>query len=233
MFCAGGDPKGFQAAQAGAGAISAVGDGTGVPPTGKFIAEHSRSFGGNKQSANHFAKILYDWATLPQFTICLAQGSALGGGFGFLCICDMVVAVKMAKFVLSEVKLGVVPATISPYVISKIGVANAKQIFCTAENIDMNRAKEMGLVQTVVDNAGLFPEVVKDVASKIQQCAPGAVQEAKKTILKVCYQQFSESLISWTAEEYARIRKGEEAHQGMEAMKAKKRPPWMEKTIVV
>merc|ERR1712136_631179 len=68
-----------------------------------------------------------------------------------------------------------------------------------------------GLVLTVVDNAGLFPEVVKDVASKIQQCAPGAVQEAKKTILKVCYQQFSESLISWTAEEYARIRKGEEA----------------------
>merc|ERR1719356_2243497 len=81
------------------------------------------------------------WAKLPQFTICLVNGSAMGGGVGCVCCCDYVIAVKKAYFVLSEVKIGVIPATISPYVIAKIGIANSKKLFCCAENYNAERAK--------------------------------------------------------------------------------------------
>merc|ERR1719497_247922 len=89
---------------------------------------------------------------LPQFTICLANGSAMGGGIGVVCCCDYVIAVKKAYFVLSEVKIGVIPATISPYVIAKIGTSNAKRFFCEAENISASKAQEYGMVNEVVEN---------------------------------------------------------------------------------
>merc|ERR1719456_311534 len=99
-----------------------------------------------------FAKFLYMFQTLPQLTIALVQGSAMGGGVGLASICDVVIAVKNAYFVLSEVRLGVIPATISPYVVAKLGVANAKRLFCTAENCSAEMGKKMGLVQHVINS---------------------------------------------------------------------------------
>jgi len=233
MFCAGGDPKSFQAAQAGAGAIA--GDGVadmGAPP-GPHIANAAQAIQGNKMSAHSFAKLLYEFAALPQFTICCAQGSAMGGGFGLLCICDMVVAVKQAFFVLSEVKLGVIPATISPHVSGKIGVSNCKRLFCTAENCNMRMAKDMGLVQVVVDDASHFPRVIQEVASKLQLCGPRAVATTKETVLKLMHQPISESMIQWMAKEHARVRKSEEAEEGMRAIEEQTKPKWVDTLIRV
>lgn len=138
MFCAGGDPKSFQDAQkAGKAAEAAQKGGMG---------------GGEDQNAAGamvFANFLKDLNDLPVYTVALANGSAMGGGFGLLCCCDMVIARKTAFFALSEVKLGVIPATISPYVVAKIGPSNARRLFMTGETVNSDKGKEIGLVQEV------------------------------------------------------------------------------------
>merc|ERR1719413_260628 len=103
------------------------------------------------------AREFFEWASLPQFTIALLNGSAMGGGVGLVCCCDMAVGVKTAHVTLSEVKLGVIPAVISPHVIRTIGSANAKKLFVTAENCTMQQAKAYGMVQRIVDSASEFP----------------------------------------------------------------------------
>ena len=85
-----------------------------------------------------------------RYTVALVNGSAMGGGFGFLCCCDCVIAKKTAFFALSEVKLGVIPATISPYVLAKIGPGNARRLFMTGETVNGDKGMSIGLVQEVV-----------------------------------------------------------------------------------
>eukprot|EP00746_Dinoflagellata_sp_MGD_P006364 gnl/MRDRNA2_/MRDRNA2_112412_c0_seq1.p1 gnl/MRDRNA2_/MRDRNA2_112412_c0~~gnl/MRDRNA2_/MRDRNA2_112412_c0_seq1.p1 ORF type:complete len:355 (-),score=90.54 gnl/MRDRNA2_/MRDRNA2_112412_c0_seq1:68-1132(-) len=206
MFCAGGDPKGFQDAAA-------------------------MSDADNRKGAVEFAKFLYQFQTLPQFTICCAQGSAMGGGVGFVSICDMVIAVQSAFFVLSEVKLGVIPATISPYVVAKLGASNSNRYFCTAENISAMKAKEMGLVQEVVDKPEDFQGWIKTIAEKLTQCAPEAVHSSKKLVMNVANQPMSETLLAYTGSELARVRKTAEAADGMKAIQERRKPYWAENDI--
>jgi len=207
MFCAGGDPKGFQDAAA-------------------------MSDADNKKSAVDFTKFLYHWQALPQFTIACVQGNAMGGGVGLCAMCDMVIAVKDAKFVLSEVKLGVIPATISPYVVAKIGVSNAKRLFCTAENIEAEQAQQMGLVQVVVDSADGFQDKLKQIAEHMTKSAPDAVHSAKKLVMNVVNQPMSEALIAYTASELARVRKTAESEEGMKALQEQRKPYWAQREIV-
>merc|ERR1719499_1228566 len=110
MFCAGGDPRSFQEAAA--------------------MSEPD-----SRKSAVGLMRLLYFFQCLPQFTVGLAQGSAMGTGLGLLAACDTVCAVAAARFVVSEVKLGTCPATIAPFVAGKVGAAHAKRILCTAENV--------------------------------------------------------------------------------------------------
>lgn len=208
MFCAGGDPKQFQAAA-------------------QATAEQ------NAKGADDFARNLYKFSTLPQFTMCLCQGSAMGGGFGYVSLCDMAVAVKAAYFTLSEVKLGVIPATISPYVIAKIGVANAKRLFCTADNCIASKAREVGLIDVVVDSPDQFPAIVKEVAGMVNLCAPQAVKKTKKLIMNVANQPITNELLKFVAAEYAKNMKGAEAMEGTDAVQSRKKPPWADKPIVV
>mmetsp|Transcript_68401 Transcript_68401/g.164182 ORF Transcript_68401/g.164182 Transcript_68401/m.164182 type:complete len:367 (-) Transcript_68401:153-1253(-) len=233
MFCAGGDPKGFQAAQAGAGVIQGEGEVAAGPPSGESIARAAESGSGNATSAQTFAKLLYQFATLPQYTIGCAQGSAMGGGVGLLCVCDTVMATQRSFFALSEVKLGVIPATISPYVIRKIGAANAKKVFCTGESIKPMKAAEYGLVQQLLPTKDEFPKAIQKIASQVQQCAPGAVARSKRLISMLMYQPVSESLMRFTAQEYAAVRKGAEADVAIAGLSAKKRPAWMETQLKV
>jgi enoyl-CoA hydratase/carnithine racemase len=230
FFCAGGDPKSFQAAQG----VPQEGeeDATG-PPSGASISAAAGYLASNKQGTDAFARDCYEWASLPQFTICCLNGSAMGGGVGLMCCTDMVVAVRTAHATLSEVRLGVIPAVISPHVIRTIGTANAKRLFCTAENTNMTTAMEMGLVQRVVNDVAEFPAVIKEIAQKIQSCAPGALAIAKQTVLNALYQPASESLIEYTAREYARIRKTKECEEGMAALGNKKKPTWVGSAISV
>lgn len=227
MFCAGGDPKSFQAAQnLPKGAVD-----VSRPPSGAEITG-AAAFD-NKRSANILAGVLFQMANIPQFSIACVNGSAMGGGVGLACICDMVIAVKTAFFTLSEVRLGVIPATISPHVIGKMGATNAKHLFCTAQNVQAAAAKEMGLVNRVVDKVEDFAPIVQEVCKTVQNNAPGALKSTKDTMLKVMNNPISNDLIDFTAEQYAQSRKGSEAETAMKAMSEKKRPSWLEGELLV
>lgn len=234
MFCAGGDPKAFQAAQAGAGVLAGEeGEGPAQNPPGGFITSAAALVGaaGNTASAGQFAHDMMDWASLPQFTIACMNGSAMGGGVGLLCNCDMVIAIRTAHASLSEVKLGVIPAVISPHVIRAIGTANARKLFCTAENCNMQMALEIGLVQQVVNDASEFPNAIHEIAQKIQQQGPGAVAASKRAILNCLNMPVGQSLLDYTVEEYARVRGQEECREGMLALGARTRPRWVDTRI--
>lgn len=229
MFCAGGDPKSFQ--QTGAAAIQEHEEQEN--PSGTQIASTRKLLEGDEIYNASFARDLYEWATLPQFTICCMNGSAMGAGVGLLSVCDMAVAVRTAHITLSEVKLGVIPSVISPHVIRAIGTASAKSLFCTAENANMKTAMEIGLVQRIVNDASEFPAVIKEISQKLQACAPGAVAAAKQTIFNTIYQPVSTSLIEYTAKKYAEVRKTKECEEGMKALAEKKKPSWVDKVIEV
>jgi len=239
MFCAGGDPKSFQAAQATAGLIEAGGENAPEGLDSTLISTYSsaleeqESKRSREADAAKLARDMYDWATLPQFTIALMNGSAMGNGVGLVCACDTAIAVKAAHLTLSEVKLGVIPAVIAPHVIRTVGAANAKKLFVTAENCTMQQAKAYGLVQRIVNDTSDFPEVVKDMAQRVKLCAPEALATTKKCILNCLNQPLSQSLIDYTAQEYVRSRKGEECEQGMKAVTARTRPSWVSATIDV
>merc|ERR1719464_54370 len=232
MFSAGGDPKSY-AQQTPQGEGEGEGEeGDTAPPEGSYIAGHGATLVG-KASAEAFARDLYDWASLPQFTICCMNGSAMGLGVGLVSVCDMTVAVKTAHATLSEVKLGVMPAAVSPHVIRTLGFGNAKRLFCTAENTNMSTAMEIGLVQRVVGDISEFPGVIREIALKIQACSPLALAAAKQMILNTIHHPISESMIDFSSKEYARIRKTPACEEGMKAIGLKKKPSWVETAIAV
>lgn len=206
MFCAGGDPKSFADAAA-------------------------MTDADNRKAAMSFMKFLYYFQCLPQFTIALVQGSAMGSGVGLLCVCDMVIAAKGARFTVSEVKLGTTAATIAPFLSRKVGIAHAKKMLCTAENVSAEAAKLMGLVTDVVDDDMDFSKYVENVCEKITLCAPLASARSKRLAQNVSLQPLTLKLLEYTGGELADIRIGEEAVKGMIAVQARAKPFWAETPI--
>lgn len=206
MFCAGGDPK-------------------------SFADQQAMSDADNRKSAISFMKFLYYLQCCPAFTIGLAQGSAMGSGLGLLAACDMVVAVKTARFVVSEVRLGVAPVSIAPFLTRKVGPAFAKKMLCTGENITMDQAKAAGLVQEIVEDELDFSKVVENICEKVTLCAPGAAAKAKRLVQNVSGRPLSLEMMQYTGSELAEIRNSEEAIKGMYAVQAKSKPFWAETPI--
>eukprot|EP00406_Dinophysis_acuminata_P079119 CAMPEP_0179244820 /NCGR_PEP_ID=MMETSP0797-20121207/18252_1 /TAXON_ID=47934 /ORGANISM="Dinophysis acuminata, Strain DAEP01" /LENGTH=408 /DNA_ID=CAMNT_0020952343 /DNA_START=78 /DNA_END=1304 /DNA_ORIENTATION=+ len=248
MYCAGGDPKGWQALAAAAKGGEYTGDGTvgvRVPMNGPSpechyhlskLAERAMVAGafpdGNVNIGRlQAAKQWHTWSSLPQFTICLANGSAMGGGVGCVCCCDYVIAVKRAYFVLSEVKIGVIPATISPYVIAKMGVANAKRLFCCAENLTAQRAQEVEMVDEVVENMKEGHERVKEICKLISNCGPDAVAYCKQLVTCVAGVPLTEGLFHRTCQLQGSAEETEQAKAGMECEKKGVPAPWVAEPI--
>lgn len=249
MYCAGGDPKSWQANSARLRGEVIEGDGTVanrcveyVPPSQEvmdacnglqmraYYADAHR-YGPISLGQLCAAKQWHTWYTLPQFTICLVNGSAMGGGVGCVCCCDYVIAVKKAYFVLSEVKIGVIPATISPYVIAKIGTSNAKRFFCAAENLTAQRAKEYGIVDEVVENMKEGHARIQEIVKLISACGPRAVEGYKQIICGTSGVPFCKALVHYTSRMQALAADGEEVREGLAAEAAGKPPPWAEKPI--
>jgi methylglutaconyl-CoA hydratase len=231
MFCAGGDPKAFQQGQA---AQEDQGPAEG-PPVGAEIIKSVDDYSGQfvRKGLDLMSRDLYEWATLPQFTLCCMNGSAMGHGIGFVSVCNMVVAVRTAHATLSEAKLGVVPATVAPYVINTIGMSNAIRLFATAENATMQTAIEMGLVQRIVNDVNDFPVVIKEVTAKIQACAPNAIAAGKQVILNCLHQPMSENMMQYISGDYARVRKAQECEEAMKSLGSKKKPSWVANLIAL
>jgi len=150
------------------------------------------------------------------------QGAAIGGGVGLVAVCDIVIAARETKFGLSEVKLGILPAVISPYVIAKIGTTHARALFLTGERFDAERALRIGLVHRLVDDVDA---AVAETVKQLKSSGPEAVRECKKLIAFVAGNEQAES-IPYTIEAIATRRVSEEGQQGMQAFLKKEKAPW-------
>ncbi|MFK8083845.1 MAG: enoyl-CoA hydratase-related protein [Granulosicoccus sp.] len=179
----------------------------------------------NQADAMALSTMLQTLNTLDYPTIARVQGAALGGGTGVVCCCDMVVAAEDSKFAFSEVKLGIIPATISPYALAAIGARAARRYFLTAEQIDAVEAYRIGLVHNVCSTANLDIRVEEKISALLSG-APKAQSAAKKLIEDVAGVEVNDSLRHDLASRLARIRTGREAQEGLGAFLDKRSPDW-------
>ena len=180
----------------------------------------------NVRDANALAELLYKLNFLPVPTIARVQGAAMGGGCGLVSCCDIALAAANAVFAFSEVKLGLIPATISPYVIRAIGEKQARRYFLTAERFDANKALEIGLVSGVMDESKL-DEAVEKAIDLILANSPEAVKAAKQLVFDVAGKQVTRELLQQTSESIADIRASEEGKEGLSAFLEKRKPAWL------
>jgi len=151
----------------------------------------------------------------------------MGGGAGLVCACDVAVALKSTPFRFSEVRLGLTPATISPYVVQAIGPRWARALFATAEGFDGAFAEKIGLVQYAVEDENEMDAVIEDLAKQAFHTAPGAVRDAKKLVHDVYGQPINEALAHMTAKRIAERRASEEGKEGLSAFLEKRKPSWL------
>jgi methylglutaconyl-CoA hydratase len=171
----------------------------------------------------HMLKALHD---LPQLTVALVQGTAMGGGAGLVAACDVGVATKDAAFRFSEVRLGLTPATISPYVIAAIGPRWANALFATAESFDGAYAEKIGLVHYTVDDEAGLDAMAEHLAKLVFGAAPGAVSDAKKLVRDVAGHRIDDGLLRETARRIAARRASDEGKEGLAAFLERRRASW-------
>ncbi len=182
------------------------------------------SFEQNLEESLAIADLLESIYTLPKPTIARVNGTAIGGGNGLFSACDIAVASNRALFGLSEVKSGLVPAVISPYVIRRIGESRAREFFLTGERLDARRALEVGLVNTVVPHAELDAKT-EGLAALLLSSGPEALAKAKELLQKLPGLSYDEAR-RYTAEAIARLRVSAEGQEGMTAFLEKRKPRW-------
>jgi methylglutaconyl-CoA hydratase len=161
----------------------------------------------------------------PKPVIALAHGATLGGGLGLVAACDIAIAANNASFTVSEVKMGIVPSVVSPYVIRAIGERAARYYFMTAARFDANEAHRIGFVHQVVDLAALDSAGVA-MANDILKHSRTAVSEAKHLIQQVSGEIISEEVIHFTAGHLAAMRTTDDAREGLQAFLEKRAPIW-------
>jgi len=180
----------------------------------------------NREDALAMAKMLKSLADLPMLTVALVEGAAFGGGAGLVAACDMAIATADAKFAFSEVKLGLIPATISPYVVAAIGPRVAKGLFATGRIFDAAHAEKVGLVDEVVADAAALDAAKAKLAADIMACAPDAIADSKKLVDDVWAKPVDNGLMHETASRIAKARVSDEGREGVAAFLAKRKPSW-------
>jgi len=180
----------------------------------------------NLNDARALARMLRTLAEMKKPTIARVQGAALGGGMGLAAACDIAVAATKAVFATSEVKFGIIPSAISPYVLRAIGARQATRYFQSAERISAERAREIGLVHECVDLEQLNAKV-GEIADSLLQGGPLAQAAAKDLIRAVAGQPVNETLVEETAHRIAHLRATPEAREGIAAFLDKRSPAWI------
>ncbi|AQR62406.1 enoyl-CoA hydratase [Brevundimonas sp. LM2] len=181
----------------------------------------------NRDDAMMLAKMLKALHDIPALTVALVEGAAMGGGAGLVCACDMAVAIEGTRFAFSEVKLGLIPATIAPYVVEAVGARRARQLFMTANIFDADYAAHAGIIDMVLPE-GSMDEFISMLTDSLTQNAPGAMGEAKRLINDVVGQKIDRGLMEETAKRIARARVSEEGQEGVRAFLDKRAPRWAE-----
>jgi methylglutaconyl-CoA hydratase len=182
------------------------------------------SYEENLVDSNRLSDCLYHLYTLPMPTIARVNGATIGGGMGLVSASDVVVVMEDAVFSLSEVKLGLVPACISPYVIRKAGEAKCREFFLSGERIDAAKALYAGLVNEVVPKDKL-DEVVEEWIQKFLKNGPEALAVCKDMLEKVPGMSLTEAK-TYTADCIAKLRISPEGQEGMNAFLEKRKPKW-------
>ena len=179
----------------------------------------------NVSDALVLAKLMNTLYSSSKPTIAMVHGAAFGGGAGIAAACDITIAADDARFCFSEVRLGLIPAVISPYVIKAIGERQAKALFMSAETFNAEKAKDIGLVHHCQPENQLL-EYTLDYAHNLANNAPIAVCEAKQMVTKVVNKDIDQALIQYTAELIAKKRVSEEGQKGLNAFLNKETPKW-------
>lgn len=179
----------------------------------------------NRQDATRLADMLNAVWTCPKPVVACVNGDAYAGGMGLVAACDIAVAADSAHFCLSETRLGLLPATISPYVIRAMGERAANRYFLTAERFDAATALRLGLVHEVVPAAQAL-EAAEALCRTLCANGPGAVQASKRLVRDFAGQPLDAALIADTVERIAAIRSTDEAREGVTAFQEKREPAW-------
>jgi len=164
---------------------------------------------------------------LSKPVIGLVQGAAYGGAVGLAACCDIVLATANASFCLSEVKLGLVPAVISPYVVRAIGERQARRYFISAEVFSAQQASEYGLVHIVCDDEAAMHARCNELLQQLADNGPQAMSAAKDLVFAVSHKPISADVIEDTAQRIADIRVGEEGQEGLSAFLNKRKASWV------
>jgi methylglutaconyl-CoA hydratase len=181
----------------------------------------------NIRDANALASMLRKLNYLSVPTIARVQGAAMGGGAGLVCCCDIAIASPRASFAFSEAKLGLIPATITPYVLQSIGAQAARRYFLTAERFDAKRAYDLGMVSEVVDETELDTKI-NELVEIILINSAEAVKAAKQMIFDIEGKPVTEAIMQMTSESIADIRASEEGKEGLCAFLEKRKPDWVD-----
>jgi methylglutaconyl-CoA hydratase len=180
----------------------------------------------NRRDAEALALLMRTLDELAKPTIAAVHGPAVAGGCGLVACCDIALAAERASFAISEVRLGLIPAVISPYVVTAIGVRNARRYFLTAESFDAREAERIGLVHGVVATDQLRPAVDR-LADLIVANGPQALAAAKRMIRRVAHAPVDDALAAETAARIAEIRAGAEGREGIASFLEKRKPGWV------
>lgn len=166
----------------------------------------------------------------PKPLIGAIHGAAIGGGVGLVSVCDIAIASQETQFSLSEVRLGIVPACIGPFVTAKIGPSHARGLFMSAERFQAPKAKEIGLVHEVVADPAALPAAVEKVLGNILQCGPNAMKVAKQLVLDLTWPEKRAQLnnpLDYVARLLSDLRISAEGQDGVRAFLEKRKPSWL------
>jgi methylglutaconyl-CoA hydratase len=180
----------------------------------------------NLADAQQLALMLRTIYACPKPVVAKVQGDCYAGGMGLVAACDIVVAAEEVHFCLSEVKLGLIPATIAPYVIKAIGEQAARRYFLTAERFDAREARRIGLAHEVVATSELDAKVGA-IAKALLANGPHAVRQAKALVRDIAGRPVTDALVQDTAERIAQIRASSEGREGVLSFLEKRKPDWL------
>ena len=179
----------------------------------------------NVEDAHRLAALMHRIDTCPKPTLALVQGAAVAGGIGLVATCDIAIATRDTRFAISEVRLGLIPSVISPYVLNAIGAQAARRYFLTAERFDASEALRLGLVHEIV-----APEELEAAGKRMVDLlagnAPGAMSKAKALIAQVAGKPVDNALMNETAQRIADARASDEGREGVSAFLEKRTPNW-------
>jgi methylglutaconyl-CoA hydratase len=181
----------------------------------------------NLNDTRTLAKMFATLNACPKPVVGLVHGAAIGGGVGLVSICDYVVCSRETQFSLSEVRVGIIPACIGPFVLAKIGESHARAYFMSAERFSAERALQIGLVHELADSPAALDAAAERITNNLLQCGPNAMAAAKALVRGIKAQKSFEDTLEYVARVLAELRVTPEGQEGLKAFLEKRKPSWI------